>query len=95
LLLNIRPRRRNARVNIKGHIKKNIFAIPKYVLPDVSVVFKLKRAFLRLGFRPNEAIVGEDICSANHNLWQDVQGKRIVKTFSLMDTKVKYLISHI
>lgn len=50
---------------------------------------------MRLGFEPSEAIVGEDICSANRNLCQDVQGKRIVKMFSLMDTEGKSPISHI
>lgn len=79
--------KKECRVNIKGQIKKTIFAIPKYVLPDVGVVLRFKWAFLRLGFGPSEAIVGEDICSANHNLCQDVQGKRIVKMFSLMDTE--------
>jgi len=38
---NIWTRRRNAGINNKRDIKKKI-AIPKYVLPDVGVVFRFK-----------------------------------------------------
>lgn len=77
----------------KTHLKKKKLPFPN-MLCQMLVWFLDSNEHFGLSIGPSEAFVSEDICSAKHDLQQDVQGERIVKMFPLMDIQDKYLISH-